>query len=558
MHRKSENLIRIVFFLLLGMLCLFFVSYNMTAKKKETIKSYYGNQVTFQMNDQEPKQVNLTDYIFDLPQKGDKITLTNVLPEANIMHPVLIVKTYHTVLDCYVDGELYYTYGRELYENDQVLGHEYLRIPLPADYAGREIRLEMTFTESNSVSSLSNFYVISSEDNYKESITKHYMTWMTTITLIVVGIVAVLASVTRKRFNQDIQTMAWLSLFAIGISLWMLCNENLLFLIVDDMRICNVIEYFSLYLTIIPTALFFANVHADKKRIWGAFLFWAGAAALLNVVIIFTQLTGIEHYVNWLTYAQFMMAGEVVLIIYSLFRSFKTKKANQRVMAYGMIFMGIVIGLELLRYVVSKYGGANHWVEISLVPLGAFVFVISMAYGYLMEFFKSYYSRTEQKILEKMAYTDLLTNVYNRNYCEKIMDEMETEGRPGFLVVLDLNELKYVNDNLGHQAGDELLVGFAQILQEVFPEECISRMGGDEFAVILSDKTEDVVKFHLQQLDKAIEKKNKQGSRLSAAYGYAYYDGQEETVIRKVYWEADKKMYACKKFMKGNRNRARK
>ena len=540
------------------MLCLFFVSYNMTAKKKETIKSYYGNQVTFQMNDQEPKQVNLTDYIFDLPQKGDKITLTNVLPEANIMHPVLIVKTYHTVLDCYVDGELYYTYGRELYENDQVLGHEYLRIPLPADYAGREIRLEMTFTESNSVSSLSNFYVISSEDNYKESITKHYMTWMTTITLIVVGIVAVLASVTRKRFNQDIQTMAWLSLFAIGISLWMLCNENLLFLIVDDMRICNVIEYFSLYLTIIPTALFFANVHADKKRIWGAFLFWAGAAALLNVVIIFTQLTGIEHYVNWLTYAQFMMAGEVVLIIYSLFRSFKTKKANQRVMAYGMIFMGIVIGLELLRYVVSKYGGANHWVEISLVPLGAFVFVISMAYGYLMEFFKSYYSRTEQKILEKMAYTDLLTNVYNRNYCEKIMDEMETEGRPGFLVVLDLNELKYVNDNLGHQAGDELLVGFAQILQEVFPEECISRMGGDEFAVILSDKTEDVVKFHLQQLDKAIEKKNKQGSRLSAAYGYAYYDGQEETVIRKVYREADKKMYACKKFMKGNRNRARK
>lgn len=557
MSRKSENLIRIVFFLFLGMCCLVLLLFNSTAKKKETVKSYYGDQVTFQMNGGEPKQVNLTDYIFDLPQKGDKITLTNVLPEANIMHPVLIVKVYHTVLDCYLDGELYYTYGRELYEKDQVLGHEYLRIPLPADYVGREIRLEMTFTESNSVSSLSNFYVISSEDNYKESITKHYMTWMTSITLIVVGIVAVVTSVTRKRFNQDVQTMAWLSLFAIGISLWMLCNENLLFLIVDDMRICNVIEYFSLYLTPIPTGLFFANVHADKNKMRRIFQFWSGATALLNVAIIFTQLTGMEHYVNWLTYAQFMMAGEVVLIIYSLFRSFKTKKANQRVMAYGMAFMGIVIGLELLRYVASKYGGANHWVEVSLVPLGSFVFVISMAYGYLMEFFKSYYSRTEQKILEKMAYTDLLTNVYNRNYCEKIMDEMETERQPGFLVVLDLNELKYVNDNLGHQAGDELLVSFTQILQEVFPEDCISRMGGDEFAVILSGKTEDAVKFHLQQLDRAIEKKNKQGSRLSAAYGYAYYDGQEETVIRKVYREADKKMYACKKFMKGNRNRAR-
>lgn len=556
MQRVKENVIRIVFLILLVVFC-FLLLYSSVSKKKQAVKSYYGDQVTFQMNDGEPKQVNLTDYIFDLPQKGDKITLTNVLPEANIMHPVLIVKVYHTVLDCYLDGELYYTYGRELYEKDQVLGHEYLRIPLPADYVGREIRLEMTFTESNSVSSLSNFYVISSEDNYKESITKHYMTWMTSITLIVVGIVAVLTSVTRKRFNQDIQTIVWLSLFSMGISLWMLCNENLLFLIVDDMRICNVIEYFSLYLTIIPTALFFANVHADKKRMWGVFLFWAGAAALLNVAIIFTQVTGMEHYVNWLTYAQLMMAGEVVLIIYSLFRSFKTKKSNQRVMAYGMVFMGIVIGLELLRYVASKYGGVNHWVEVSLVPLGSFVFVISMAYGYLMEFFKSYYSKTEQKILEKMAYTDLLTNVYNRNYCEKIMDEMEIEKEPGFLVVLNLNELKYVNDNLGHQAGDELLVSFAQILQEVFPEDCISRMGGDEFAVIASHKTEDVVKFHLQQLDKAIEKKNKQGSRLSAAYGYSYYDGLEDTMIRKVYREADEKMYACKKFMKGHHNRAR-
>lgn len=556
MQKRKENLIRTVLLILL-VSCLLFVMYSSVSEKRETVKSYYGDQVTFQMNNEEPKQVNLTDYIFDLPQKGDKITLTNVLPEANIMHPVLIIKVYHTVLDCYLDGELYYTYGREMYEKDQVLGHEYLRIALPDNYAGKEIRLEMTFTESNSVSSLSNFYVISAEDNYKESITKHYMTWMTSITLIVVGIVAVVASVTRKRFNQDIQTMAWLSFFAIGISLWMLCNENLLFLIVDDMRICNVIEYFALYLTPIPTGLFFANVHADKKRMRRVFLFWSGATALLNVAVIFTQVTGMEHYVNWLTYAQLMMAGEVVLIIYSLFRSFKTKKANQKVMAYGMVFMGIVIGLELLRYVASKYGGVNHWVEISLVPLGSFVFVVSMAYGYLMEFFKSYYSRTEQKILEKMAYTDLLTNVYNRNYCEKIMDEMETERQPGFLVVLDLNELKYVNDNLGHQAGDELLVSFTQILQEVFPEDCISRMGGDEFAVILSDKTEDTVKFHLQQLDKSIEKKNKQGSRLSAAYGYAYYDGQEETVIRKVYREADAKMYACKKLMKGNRSRAR-
>ena len=548
-------MVRIVLVLFFVGFCFLFLFYGSASDENETVKSYYGDDVTFQMNDEEPKQVNLTDYIFDLPQKGDKITLTNVLPEADILHPVLILKVYHTVVDCYLDGELYYTYGRELYEKDQVLGHEYLRIALPQDYAGRELRLEMTFTESNSVSSLSNYYVTSSEGNYKASIKNHLMTWMTSITLIVVGIVAIITSITRKRFDRDIQTMAWLSLFAIGISLWMLCNENLLFLVVDDMRICNVIEYFSLYLTPIPTALFFANVHADKKKMRGMFLIVAVFSALLNVAIIFTQVTGIEHYVNWLTYAQFTMATEVVLIIFSLFHSFKTKKANQKIMAYGMVFMGIVIGLELLCFGAAKYGGVNHWIDVSFVPLGSFVFVISMAYGYFMEFIKSFYSRTEQRILEKMAYTDLLTNLYNRNYCEKAMTEMEEERQSGFLIVLDLNELKYVNDNLGHQAGDQLLIGFAQILQEVFSEDCISRMGGDEFAVILTEQTEDEVKIHLKQLDKAIEKKNAQGSRLSAAYGYAYYDGKEGTLIRKVYREADTNMYACKKFMKGQQNR---
>ena len=88
MPKRKENLIRTVLLILL-VPCLLFVMYSSVSEKRETVKSYYGDQVTFQMNNEEPKQVNLTDYIFDLPQKGDKITLTNVLPEANIMPQIV-------------------------------------------------------------------------------------------------------------------------------------------------------------------------------------------------------------------------------------------------------------------------------------------------------------------------------------------------------------------------------------------------------------------------------------------------------------------------------------
>ncbi len=79
--------------------------------------------------------------------------------------------------------------------------------------------------------------------------------------------------------------------------------------------------------------------------------------------------------------------------------------------------------------------------------------------------------------------TDALTGLKNRRAYDELLKQEENEGGLG-AVFCDLNQLKYTNDRLGHKAGDQLLVRFADLLKEAFPEGEICRISGDEFVVL--------------------------------------------------------------------------
>lgn len=95
-----------------------------------------------------------------------------------------------------------------------------------------------------------------------------------------------------------------------------------------------------------------------------------------------------------------------------------------------------------------------------------------------------------QKKIERQAYTDFLTGLYNRLCCErdlaKHVDTAKKTGAEGVVLYMDLDDFKHINDSLGHQYGDVLLKSIAQGMQNVqgIQNTCY-RMGGDEFVVIV-------------------------------------------------------------------------
>lgn len=98
--------------------------------------------------------------------------------------------------------------------------------------------------------------------------------------------------------------------------------------------------------------------------------------------------------------------------------------------------------------------------------------------------------KMNQRKIERQAYTDFLTGLYNRHCCErdltKYVEAAKSDGREGAVLYLDLDDFKHINDCLGHQYGDVLLKSIAHGMRNVqgIRDSCY-RMGGDEFVIIV-------------------------------------------------------------------------
>ena len=144
----------------------------------------------------------------------------------------------------------------------------------------------------------------------------------------------------------------------------------------------------------------------------------------------------------------------------------------------------------------------------------------------------------------ELSETDLLTGVNNRNAMNNRVLQFvggEVNYRTISVVFADLNGLKPINDNEGHNAGDALLRSAAEILKETFRDCEIYRAGGDEFVVVAIDIPKDSLDARVQKL----RDKSKIKGNVSFAIGF-FYD-EKAGDIRRAMREADALMYEDKK-----------
>lgn len=165
--------------------------------------------------------------------------------------------------------------------------------------------------------------------------------------------------------------------------------------------------------------------------------------------------------------------------------------------------------------------------------------------------------RKAEKRLKYLGSHDRLTGLYNRAYFEEEMRRLD-DGRhhPVGLMVCDLDGLKLVNDTMGHDAGDRLLRATAILLKKCFePNDVISRIGGDEFAVILRGPKSVVEKAYRRILREAKSyNAANPGIPLNISVGYAV-STKDKLSINELFKEADNNMYR-EKLHQGNSSRS--
>lgn len=151
--------------------------------------------------------------------------------------------------------------------------------------------------------------------------------------------------------------------------------------------------------------------------------------------------------------------------------------------------------------------------------------------------------------LKYLSFHDALTGLYNRLYLEEEMKRLES-GRhnPVGVIICDIDGLKLINDTLGHEKGDQLLIAVAVLLEKCFrTEDVVARVGGDEFAVLLPHASENIINQILSRINETIKMNNKECPELplSLSIGYAIRDKIDEK-MNEILREADNNMYRQK------------
>ena len=159
--------------------------------------------------------------------------------------------------------------------------------------------------------------------------------------------------------------------------------------------------------------------------------------------------------------------------------------------------------------------------------------------------------------LSHTAYLDKHTGLPNKSRCEEVLNSSQPLDDQTACLMFDLNNLKKVNDALGHQAGDQMIKGFAHLLQKAVPiYDFVGRYGGDEFVAILTNVSPEDVQHFLEKLKRMAEEYNRSGTQmlpvipLSYAAGYAHSANVEISTMPALLRLADYDMYRNKTAMK--------
>ncbi|MBQ5310709.1 MAG: diguanylate cyclase [Oscillospiraceae bacterium] len=161
-------------------------------------------------------------------------------------------------------------------------------------------------------------------------------------------------------------------------------------------------------------------------------------------------------------------------------------------------------------------------------------------------------SRKRMNRLINLSETDALTGVFNRGSGEaRINDMLEKRTKCTFLM-LDVDKFKSINDTLGHDTGDKVIIAVAEMLSQcAHAKDIVMRLGGDEFVMVLAgvcDRSyaEDIADKLFRLLD-AARIDGADDMKLSVSIGAAMYDGVGRADFNRLYQEADPKIYISKK-----------
>ena len=170
-------------------------------------------------------------------------------------------------------------------------------------------------------------------------------------------------------------------------------------------------------------------------------------------------------------------------------------------------------------------------------------------FRYLAQAYNKMYSRyrTSLENLNYKASHDELTGAYNRAGYELLVSGLDLEST--YMMLLDVDNFKYINDTYGHETGDNILIKLVQVLNSIFrDDDCICRIGGDEFVVFMvhsSGMPQRLIESKIIQINDELAKTEDGLPPISISVGVV--NGKNVDDVESLFEKTDAAMYESKK-----------
>lgn len=362
------------------------------------------------------------------------------------------------------------------------------------------------------------------------------------------GIISIGTSFAFKN-AQDLR-LFYLGFMSITAGIWVLAEARLMQYFIGNRFILGSLAY----LMIPIIAFFFALYIKDaiitqekfKKHLkYLAYLFLA--IVLINVSL---QISGVMVYIDMM---QFTLPIILISAIYAAYLivleiTVHNNEEAERFVKFTIILLVSLI-LEIVSFFTRAFGSISSFFRIGVVIFFGMLAVDTFSY-----IRSNMRRRDETLLLEKLAYKDFLTGGFNRTAYERDVQSYLDTQKSFRLILLDLNELKHINDTYGHNQGDEAIRLVFNAMKTSFVQGKNYRIGGDEFAVLIEDV--DAIRFKdcLDSFQSILNETTKDFLYpiLVAVGSDVYHYGDWDNYSR-FYHHVDQKMYLHKKKIKNTK-----
>lgn len=474
---------------------------------------------------------------------------------------ILSFKTNFSEVDVLVnDSAVYYSKSHSKFVDDKIFtfkapSSEIHMVNLGKINEGDKITLKVKNIYDGSVCGVSNIYYGRSED-ISDAIFRNDLLGI--ILCVFLFSLAVLMFVFHFAFKKAIALngLKYAAFFAFFAALHALSEgATLSFLLVFGNNALYIIHNLSFAVMFLPLIMFFSeNVQFRASISCLHMSAIIQAVFVVGVLILGAAGAADLHESFWIV--ELMGLAQCLFIFGILLYDFARKSERRSSdLALPLIYMAFVI-FAAMGHILSRGNVISVLFAVSCLLFLAAVLVINMRNVATT-------LRLSNEVVEmgKAAYTDALTGVGNTAaYNKKIkhLEVVKVNYRSIAIIQFDINNLKVINDNLGHEQGDRLIVDGSGIIYKIFGKVGeVYRTGGDEFVgVICGDRAMALCDEAILSFERAIDEYNSDANHkfiLQIAYGAEYYGNDNDNrylTLKEIQKRADAHMYEKKREMK--------